>query len=63
LPPTFEENSCLYLFTRENLQKSHNRLGQHPMMFEIDPDEAWDIDEELDFAIVDFLMRRRNEKK
>ena len=63
LPPTFEENSCLYLFTRENLQKNHNRLGQCPMMFEIDPDEAWDIDEELDFAIVDFLMRRRNGKK
>jgi CMP-N-acetylneuraminic acid synthetase len=63
LPPTFEENSCLYLFTRENLRRNHNRLGQHPMMFEIDPDEAWDIDEELDFAIVDFLMRRRNEKK
>jgi CMP-N-acetylneuraminic acid synthetase len=62
LPPTFEENSCLYLFTRGNLQKNHNRLGQHPMMFEIDPDEAWDIDEELDFAIVDFLMRRNGEK-
>jgi CMP-N-acetylneuraminic acid synthetase len=63
LPPTFEENSCLYLFTRDNLQKNHNRLGQHPMMFEIDPAEAWDIDEELDFAVVDFLMRRQNEKK
>jgi len=62
LPPMFEENSCLYLFTREALQKNHNRLGQHPMMFEIDPDEAWDIDEELDFAVVDFLMRRRNGK-
>jgi CMP-N-acetylneuraminic acid synthetase len=28
-------------------------------MFEIDADEAWDIDEELDFAICDFLMSRR----
>ena len=63
LPPVFEENSCLYLFTRENLEKNHNRLGRHPMMFEIDPGEAWDIDEELDFLIVDFLMRSRNEKK
>jgi CMP-N-acetylneuraminic acid synthetase len=63
LPPTFEENSCLYLFTRENLQRNHNRLGQHPMMFEVDPAEAWDIDEELDFAVVDFLMRRQVEKK
>lgn len=63
LPPVFEENSCLYIFTRENLQKNHNRLGKHPMMFEIDPDEAWDIDEEFDFAIVDFLMRQQNEKR
>ena len=63
LPPVFEENSCLYLFTRENLQKNHNRLGRHPLIFEIDPDEAWDIDEELDFAIVNFLMNQRNEKK
>jgi CMP-N-acetylneuraminic acid synthetase len=29
------------------------------MMFEIDADEAWDIDEELDFAICDFLMNQR----
>jgi len=63
LPRVYEENSCLYLFTRENLQRNHNRLGRNPMMFEIDPAEAWDIDEELDFAIVDFLMRRQNEKK
>jgi CMP-N-acetylneuraminic acid synthetase len=28
------------------------------MMFEIDAAEAWDIDEELDFTIVDFLMSR-----
>ena len=27
--------------------------------FVIDQAEAWDIDEELDFAITDFLMRRK----
>ncbi len=59
LPPVYEENSCLYLFTRENLLKNHHRIGDKPLMFEIDADEAWDIDEELDFAICDFLMRRR----
>jgi CMP-N-acetylneuraminic acid synthetase len=31
-------------------------LGERPMMFEIDPPEAWDIDEELDFQIVELLM-------
>ena len=58
LPPVFEENSCLYIFTRENLLKRHHRIGAKPMMFEVGADEAWDIDNELDFAICNFLMSR-----
>jgi CMP-N-acetylneuraminic acid synthetase len=58
LPAVYEENSCLYLFTRENLIKYHHRIGEKPMMFEINADEAWDIDEELDFAICNFLLSR-----
>ncbi len=61
LPPVYEENSCLYIFTRANLIKRHHRIGEKPMMFEISPDEAWDIDEELDFAITDFLLRRKKQ--
>ncbi len=57
LPPIFEENSCIYIFTRENLERRRNRLGEHPFMFEMDAGEAWDIDEELDFAITGFLMQ------
>ena len=57
LPPVFEENSCLYIFTRENLSRRRNRLGDMPLMFEIGAAEAWDIDEELDFAITEFLMK------
>ena len=59
LPPVYEENSGLYLFTRENLIKRHHRIGVKPFMFEIDKAEAWDIDEELDFEITDFLMKKR----
>jgi len=59
LPPVYEENSCLYLFTRENLDRKHHRIGDKPYMLEIDKTEAWDIDEELDFEITDFLMKRR----
>jgi CMP-N-acetylneuraminic acid synthetase len=59
LPPIYEENSCLYIFTRDNLTLHHNRLGTRPLMFEIDANEAWDIDEEFDFTVVDFLMQRR----
>jgi len=63
LPPVYEENSCLYIFTRENLVKRHHRIGEKPMMFEINADEAWDIDDELDFAITDFLLRRKDQSE
>jgi CMP-N-acetylneuraminic acid synthetase len=56
LPPIYEENSCMYLFTRQTLLSRRNRLGERPMMFEIDASEAWDIDEELDFLLVEFLI-------
>lgn len=59
LPPVYEENSCIYMFTRENLERKKHRIGDSPLIFEIDADEAWDIDEELDFEIADFLMRKR----
>jgi CMP-N-acetylneuraminic acid synthetase len=59
LPPTFMENSCVYLFTRQSLEQRHNRLGERPYMFEINAAEAWDIDEELTFQIVDLLLKQR----
>lgn len=59
LPPIFEENSCIYIFTRKILEGRHNRIGERPLMFEIDRLEAWDIDEELDFLIAEFLYQQR----
>jgi len=59
LPPIYEENSCLYLFTRRSLEEHQNRIGSSPLMFEIDPAEAWDIDTPLDFEIVEFLISGR----
>jgi CMP-N-acetylneuraminic acid synthetase len=58
LPPVFEENSCIYIFTRQTLLSHRNRLGERPFMFEINSAEAWDIDEELDFQITEFLMQK-----
>ena len=61
LPPLFEENSCLYLFTKQSLEKCGHRIGSSPYLFEIDPDEAWDIDTNLDFKIVDYLINNTGE--
>ena len=63
LPPVYEENSCIYIFTRENLVAKRHRISDKPLLFAIDADEAWDIDEELDFAICDFLMTRKQDPK
>jgi CMP-N-acetylneuraminic acid synthetase len=56
LPPVFEENSCIYIFTRQNLLARRNRLSERPLMFPINAAEAWDIDEELDFTITESLL-------
>lgn len=57
LPPVFEENSCLYLFSRDSLEQHGSRIGQHPMIFELPRNEAWDIDDEIDLQIADALYR------
>jgi CMP-N-acetylneuraminic acid synthetase len=58
LPPVYEENSCIYIFTRQTLFNRLNRIGERPLMFIMDASEAWDIDDELDFAISEFLMQQ-----
>lgn len=63
LPPVFEENSCMYIFTRQILLERRNRLGERPLMFEIDAAEAWDIDNELDFQIVDLLFKQQEKQR
>jgi CMP-N-acetylneuraminic acid synthetase len=63
LPPIFEENSCMYLFTKEILQRKHNRIGDRPFLFEMDEIEAQDIDVELNFRVAEFLYKETNNLK
>jgi CMP-N-acetylneuraminic acid synthetase len=55
LAPVMEENSCLYVFTAQTLRESGARIGATPLLFAIDREEAWDIDEEIDWKIVEAL--------
>ncbi|MFC1796334.1 cytidylyltransferase domain-containing protein [Pseudomonadota bacterium] len=59
LPPLFEENSCLYLFAGSEFRVSGNRIGKRPCLYEIDPLESIDIDEESDFRLAEFQMKER----
>lgn len=63
LPPLYEENSNLYLFSKGSfLAAGEKRIGLHPQMFEMDRLEAVDIDEESDFRIAEVLYRLRTEQ-
>ncbi|HET7009904.1 MAG TPA: acylneuraminate cytidylyltransferase family protein [Anaerolineales bacterium] len=61
LPPVYEENSCLYLFRRDVFLERRNRIGRKPKLFVIDRQEAWDVDEESDLAIVEAMLKKRDE--
>jgi CMP-N-acetylneuraminic acid synthetase len=54
LEPWFEENSNLYIFTRDSFAATNARIGRHPMMYEGPPFESIDIDtpQDWDFAVV-----------
>lgn len=57
LPPVFEENSNLYIFSRSSFGRAgQKRIGQRPLMFEMDRLEAVDIDEEADFRVAEILF-------
>lgn len=52
LPPIYEENSNLYIFSRDSFKKAGNkRIGLKPSMFAINKSEAIDIDDPDDFAL------------
>lgn len=63
LEPWFEENSNLYIFTKEAFDKTNARIGENPMMYETSKFESIDIDtpDDWDFAIVaaNYLLGKR----
>lgn len=67
LEPWFEENSNLYIFTKESFASTNARIGQKPIMFETPPFESVDIDTpaDWDFAVVatNYLIKKGIVKK
>jgi CMP-N-acetylneuraminic acid synthetase len=60
LPPLYEENSCIYIFSRAVMETRRNRIGSNPLFFEMDPYESVDIDVPFDFTVAEAVMRERN---
>jgi len=60
LAPLFIENSCFFIFGPALLRQRRNRIGARPLMVEMEPLEAIDIDTEDDFALAAVLAERRH---
>jgi len=58
LDPLFIENSCFFVFTPQLLRERGNRIGARPLMVEMAPLEAVDIDTEEDFALAAAIAER-----
>ncbi len=59
LPPVMQENSCLYVFSADLLRERGNRIGARPLLYPLTADEAWDIDDEFDWIVVEALYAAR----
>jgi N-acylneuraminate cytidylyltransferase len=55
LEPVYMENSNFYIFSRTGFLQSDRRITDDTMIYEVDPIEAVDIDEERDFTLASEL--------
>jgi CMP-N-acetylneuraminic acid synthetase len=59
LEPWYEENSCLYLFSRESFSLFGARIGKYPQLFETPALESIDIDEPHDWFLAEAVLEKR----
>jgi CMP-N-acetylneuraminic acid synthetase len=62
LEPWFEENSNLYIFSRESFSSTRARIGRKPVMFETPRLESFDIDDQTGWDMAELVCRHMIEK-
>ena len=58
LEPWYEENSNLYIFTRQSFAAANARIGKAPIMFETPRMESFDIDDQAGWDLAELVCRR-----
>lgn len=62
LTPVFEENASFFIFSRTSFVYSGgDRIGSRPLLFEVSPIEAVDIDYEEDFLLAELIDRNKKD--
>jgi CMP-N-acetylneuraminic acid synthetase len=62
LEPWFEENSNLYIFSRESFATTNARIGRKPFLFEAPRSESADIDDQQGWDIAETLAKAGQEE-
>jgi len=60
LPPLMEENSNIYIASKDFILKTGRRVGPKALLFPMSAEESQDIDEEIDFYVAECLLKRRH---
>ncbi len=63
LEPWYEENSCMYLFSKQSFEKTGARIGEKPKMYITPALEAVDIDEPEDWTMAEALALYEQNKE
>ena len=58
-PPVFEHVAGVYVLAPNYLRHANHLLNGHAEGYEVPEDKAHDVDSELDFALIEFLLKRR----
>lgn len=59
-PAVFEHVAGVYVLDPAYLRRANHLLDGHAEGYEVPDEKAFDIDSELDFALIEFLLRRRD---
>jgi NAD(P)-dependent dehydrogenase (short-subunit alcohol dehydrogenase family)/CMP-N-acetylneuraminic acid synthetase len=58
-PPTFDMNASIYVWDAQTFRSNANVFYPETRLYEMPAERSHDIDSELDFAIVEMILRRR----
>jgi hypothetical protein len=57
LEPWYEENSNLYIFSKESFNTVNARIGKNPIIFETPRFESFDIDNQDDWVLAELVAK------